>query len=309
VGGEPTAYSQQWYKYDTTTQTYVPISGATAATYVLPPALIEANHDMRFMVVGKDSLYESYACMIDTGPPPCLPTFLVSDTVYFSIRGVDSLVAMIDTTQDVQVRGGNRIIYGIPFANPNSGSVPLGEKLRIVGMVDGGMRSDTFGYLYDWTPHYDLDRSNPRTSSAWLGKEIIDTTTVFTELILDPQIFYFAVYDTNAEGCFSMDSVVIEIQPLVGTKEDWADIPGAFSPHPGGNNPIFMPNVDEITILNRWGGVIYEAKGPDAKKGWNGRHQQTNRLVDRGDYFYIVTIYENNDKNKPNTKTGVVTVL
>jgi hypothetical protein len=79
-----------------------------------------------------------------------------------------------------------------------------------------------------------------------------------------------------------------------------------------------MRGVDEITILNRWGVIIYQATGPKAQEGWNGRDSRSNRVVDRGDYFYIITIHENittieGDQNinsvKKHTKTGVVTVL
>jgi gliding motility-associated-like protein len=152
---------------------------------------------------------------------------------------------------------------------------------------------------------------NPNSEFTGFSPVPVNTNVAHTGLIFSPQIFFFAVYDTSAYGCFSIDSIQIMTRQLTGNpNDDFVKIPGAFTPHNNdGINDVFMRNVDEITILNRWGVVLYEATGQKAREGWDGRNMKTNRVVDKGDYFYIITIYDPNDKTIKSTKTGVVTVL
>jgi gliding motility-associated-like protein len=84
-------------------------------------------------------------------------------------------------------------------------------------------------------------------------------------------------------------------------------IPGGFSPRNGdGVNDIFMKGVDELTIINRWGMVLFQSAN---KEGWDGRESKTKRMVEPGDYFYILKVYEYDNNKKPHTKTGVITVF
>jgi gliding motility-associated-like protein len=264
-----------------------------------------------------------------------ITTIPVEDTFRFSVRGLDSLIASFARIESVQIVG-NRVNVVRELHPKLDNTVLLGEKLRFIGDVEG-RDSGYSHFLFKWgnekisggppLPYLEHPLLSsgfpPEFEYAGFRPCPGDSNKIaFSGLIFYPQTFYFAVEDTTALGCFSMDSVVIRIVPLQGNpKFDFGEIPGVFTPHVrDGRNDYFMrnKNVNEITILNRWGAIIHQATGENAKKGWDGRDSRTNRMVDRGDYFYIITIYENitvtgGDQNinsvKKHTKTGVVTVL
>ncbi len=64
--------------------------------------------------------------------------------------------------------------------------------------------------------------------------------------------------------------------------------PNVFTPSADGNNDLFelkLQNVSEVklTILNRWGNVVFEATGPNPK--WDGK--SNGQLMSEGVYFYL----------------------
>jgi gliding motility-associated-like protein len=292
TGGEPTTYLQRWFKLDSE-GTPVEISQHIEVTQP-----ITTLGDMHFWAVGSSWLRTG------VGPLETAPGERFFDTIPFTVKSIDSIIARIETVESVRIIG-NRVDVARELY-PIFDSVLLGEKLRITGVVERRPAGYPH-FLFEWDA---AEISDSASEFAGFSPEPGDTNVAFTGLIFSPQMFYFAVHDTTAYGCFSMDSVLIGVRQLTGNKNDFVEIPGAFTPHnQDGINDIFMKNVDEITIFNRWGVVIFEAKGPEAQKGWDGRYPKTGRMVDKGDYFYIITIYEHNDKTKKSTKTGVVTVI
>lgn len=72
-------------------------------------------------------------------------------------------------------------------------------------------------------------------------------------------------------------------------------IPNVFTPNNDGVNDYFIPNninsgCYTITILNRWGNVIYQ--GAKTHSFWDGASQNGER-VSEGVYFYIIEVEEN----------------
>ena len=251
----------------------------------------------------------------------CVSDGVVSDlvdfdtTLFVTVTAVDPLVAQIGASV-VRIVG-NRADFVRVF-NAGFDSVYLGENLRFVGGLEGNPRPANFPHFeYRWWGDFE---SYLRTGDTLRDRETFSGTVFF-----DEQLFFFEIRDTSAYGCVSMDSIYIHIQELTGSSLDdenvFGDVPNAFTPHnQDGVNDIFMPGVDRITILNRWGVVIYHATHPptpgtrSARDGWDGREARTNRMVDRGDYFFIIEIHRPNvtNPNEPpykHTKTGVVTVL
>jgi gliding motility-associated-like protein len=288
TGGEPTSYTQQWLKLNSLG---MPVEISTDIMLRQPTTL----GDMHFLAIGSSWLWTSAG---ETAGER------IFDTVPFIVRGVDSIIARIEIVESVRIIGSR--VDVLRHLDPIFDSVQLGEKLRITGAVDG--RPTNYPHLiFGWDAVEFSD-----SEFAGFSPEPTNTDHIaFTGLIFSPQMFYFMAEDTSAYGCFSLDSVQVGIRQLTGTpKDDFAKVPQAFTPHnQDGINDVFMQNVDEITILNRWGAVIFEATGAKARAGWDGRNPKTGRMVDRGDYFFIITIYENNDNTKKHTKTGVVTVL
>ncbi|MDR1983307.1 MAG: choice-of-anchor J domain-containing protein [Prevotellaceae bacterium] len=66
-------------------------------------------------------------------------------------------------------------------------------------------------------------------------------------------------------------------------------IPNAFTPNSDGYNDAFLPG-HRVQIFNRYGVLIYQSKNKDEiNRGWNGRNQKNDKLVDPGVYYYILT--------------------
>jgi hypothetical protein len=293
TGGEPTTNRQQWFRYDPDGGMFVEFN----RTDMLVEEFMSAQDSMLYKVVGLNTLF---------GNPEGTIQVPISDTLHFSIKAVPPISAKIIGTQIIQIIGNKiSVVRTLRAAD----SVKLGEKLRFFGGVDG--RSENFAhYVYEWLTFEDLYGFDPDKPFEYAGyvPNRIDTAVAYSGLIFHSQPFYFAVEDTSTYGCLSMDSIYIKVfTPTGSTSVDFGRVPGAFSPsNNDGTNDVFMKEVDEITILNRWGVTIYESKN---KQGWDGRDSKSKRMVDPGDYFYIITIYENNDSTKKHTKTGVVTVL
>lgn len=75
------------------------------------------------------------------------------------------------------------------------------------------------------------------------------------------------------------------------------NLPNVFSPNEDGINDYYHPIGEyrfvekvDMTILNRWGQVMFETTDPDIM--WDGRNKMTGTIVVPGVYFYICEVYE-----------------
>jgi len=95
-------------------------------------------------------------------------------------------------------------------------------------------------------------------------------------------------------GCSLMDSLFIEVLEVRKVY-----IPNAFSPNTDGLNDFFtvfgsIPNVEiveELKVVNRWGGVVFENKNflpNDLQNGWDGTYQGESMNI--GVYVYTATV-------------------
>lgn len=117
-------------------------------------------------------------------------------------------------------------------------------------------------------------------------------------------------YQNNDRGgslaMYYIDNVYLGLQPCI---EPSIEIPNVFTPNNDGVNDIFRTSdeglVDKkITILNRWGNVVFEGSGSE---GWDGTSQNGKACVE-GVYFVKVT-YTNLLNNERETKTGYVHLI
>jgi gliding motility-associated-like protein len=86
-----------------------------------------------------------------------------------------------------------------------------------------------------------------------------------------------------------------------------------FSPNGDNKNDIWgIPYSDlfpdlEIKIFNRWGAVVWSAKGNEASDGWNGKNKNGKDLP-VGTYYYVISFnVEGTSKWKP--VSGSVTII
>ena len=292
-GGEVGKYRQEWF-------TFNPVTGRHELIGTSPeiPDIIFGNEEIKYyFVTGFNNVQVN---------PEGTEFEWISITDTFRIKAIPPLTATLTNVDVIKIINGwqDQVVRTLSTVHD---SVWLGEKLRFEAEItDGGYRPSGYPYLIYWDTETFSPTIFPRSDNSPIA---------FSDLIFNSQIFKLIVYDPNADACESRDSIFIDIRVLSGSSKDFGPIPGAFTPVSGGVNKTFMEGVDEITILNRWGGIIYEAKttpnrqGKTGKDGWDGRDQKTNRMVDRGDYFYIISICNDDNCNTKSTKTGVVTVL
>jgi gliding motility-associated-like protein len=105
-------------------------------------------------------------------------------------------------------------------------------------------------------------------------------------------------------GCYAVIAV-----DSVGNKSDFSNfacidndtcsvykLPNVFTPNFDGYNDVYHPfpytSVDkvEMSIFNRWGGMVYETEDPDIN--WDGKDMTTDQDCSDGVYFYVCKVYE-----------------
>lgn len=73
-------------------------------------------------------------------------------------------------------------------------------------------------------------------------------------------------------------------------------LPNVFTPNFDGYNDLYTPfpytSVERVdmTIFNRWGGVVFETEDPNIN--WDGKDKTTNQDCAQGTYFYVCKVYE-----------------
>jgi gliding motility-associated-like protein len=88
---------------------------------------------------------------------------------------------------------------------------------------------------------------------------------------------------TDSNGCKVSDTVTI-----VDALNIFA-IPNAFTPNGDGLNDIFIPNqqnlaVMEMKVFNRWGQLVFSSS--DVNKGWDGKYNGVKEEM--GTYVYQI---------------------
>ncbi|MCO5260836.1 MAG: gliding motility-associated C-terminal domain-containing protein, partial [Crocinitomicaceae bacterium] len=81
--------------------------------------------------------------------------------------------------------------------------------------------------------------------------------------------------------------------------------PNVFTPNGDGVNDLWTTdgNVIKISILNRWGNVVFSSE--NGFSGWNGNNQNGNPCSE-GNYFYIL---ENKTDTEVSTHKGFITLI
>ena len=73
------------------------------------------------------------------------------------------------------------------------------------------------------------------------------------------------------------------------------ELPNVFTPNGDGRNDVFQPfpyravERIEMTIFNRWGGIVFQTTDPDIL--WDGTNRETGERVSDGTYFYTCRVF------------------
>ncbi len=185
-------------------------------------------------------------------------TFTVTATNVSGCSGVKTVQATISVPQTT--------ITAAPDTN-----ITLGQTVQLMATGDSGTS-------YQWLPASGLDDAaiqNPKAKP--------DSTTTYCVTATD-------IYGCTAMACYRIEILLPEIK-----------IPDAFSPNGDGVNDEFIifplsSTIEEIKIYNRWGEVVFYAKGNAA---WNGTYKGNAQQA--GNFFLQVSYTNPLNPGKTNT--------
>lgn len=126
----------------------------------------------------------------------------------------------------------------------------------------------------------------PATTWLWdLGNGSTAGSAAFTNVYDVPGIYTIIVTATDANGCASTDTLIVEVVDLIPSQ---VEVPNVFSPNGDGENDRFAPIAQglaylNVEIYNRWGRLIATLGSTGAS--WNGRVEGGGE-ASAGTYFY-----------------------
>ena len=94
---------------------------------------------------------------------------------------------------------------------------------------------------------------------------------------------------SDSEGCLRRDTFLID------ERECFTKVPNVITPNSDGKNDFFFPELSdaeefELKIFNRWGNKVYdEFSDKPGGKPWPGTKGHSQKRVDPGEYFYILS--------------------
>ena len=176
-------------------------------------------------------------------------TFTVTATNAAGCSGTRAVQADISIPQTV--------VTAVPDTN-----ISLGQTVQLSASGDSGT-------TYSWSPATGLDNAgiqNPKAAP--------DSTTTYCVTATDR-------YGCTATACYKIEILLPDIK-----------IPDAFSPNGDGVNDEFIifplsSTIEDIKIYNRWGEVVFSAKGNAA---WNGSYKGS---VQQAGNFVLQVSYTN----------------
>ena len=110
------------------------------------------------------------------------------------------------------------------------------------------------------------------------------------------------VQNNSRAGCFyitaidSFDNASPVVDTVCTENCQLYELPNVFTPNNDGINDLFRPfpycyvkSVD-LTIMNRWGDVVFETSDPEVL--WDGIHQKSQKKVSDGVYYYTCVVHQ-----------------
>lgn len=215
----------------------------------------------------------------------------------FSDLGTSSDLTYTDRTAST---GSQQYCYQTALINKCGSKSPYTKPACTVLLTansDGSLRWTNESPFSEEAPgSYLIVRINPGTGNP---DDKFDVGKV-SEYRPDPTspVTQYQVVAVDSKGIESYSNPVdIQLAPKIF-------VPNAFSPNGDGANNEFMPkglfwNQFEMTIFDRWGGVVYNTTDKDAR-GWNG--DANGQPAQAGYYTYRIRITDT--KGQPYERTG-----
>lgn len=104
--------------------------------------------------------------------------------------------------------------------------------------------------------------------------------------------YYMVAYDDDFNVSVPSDTICVDYMACPPY-----ELPNVFTPNNDGYNDLFCPKnyvasavySVEVTIMNRWGVVVYYTEEPAIE--WDGKNQNTGQDCPAGTYYYVCQVY------------------
>ena len=287
TGGSP-GYSYRWSNGSTDTLRGQDLTNVVSGTYVL--TLTDANgcvvmdtFDIGALFFVNVSINEEdfEVCPESRGVPVTGKDSLATAVRWLNAAGIvqsngkNAFVDVLDSTVMYVFEGTNGICISrdtIYISETDGPGIYAGEDRSIEPgdeVTIGGDPTARDGVVVTWTPNID-----------------ITSTTVMNPMVNPLKTTIYYVSGIDGDECYGVDSVKITVEKII-------DPVGGFSPNGDGVNDFFVidrianfPNA-VVTIVNRWGNVIYVSPAGYTKP-WNGTYKGNALTV--GTYYYIIDL-------------------
>ncbi len=247
---------------DTITKPVIVRSKPTPQIIMLDDAVICEDNGARIVADANNTYFWSTGVSDDTIYVSTGGWYFLTEVDVFGCIGKDSILITLAST---------------PFVNITLSDtfVVKGETISL--SVEGAD-------VYEWQPETgisDVFSSNPKVTpekSTW-----------------------YTVTGSNSSGCFSKDSIFIEVY-----ENYWLDYTNVFTPNGDGKNDVMIIRNDFMfkecifEVYNQWGIKIFESE--NITLGWDGTYN--NSTLPSDTYYFTITC-----NKEENSFSGTVTIL
>lgn len=138
---------------------------------------------------------------------------------------------------------------------------------------------------------------------TWAPSSGLSCSDCLMPLIFAREAIVYEMKATDVNGCLITATVEVDVE-----EAPEVDPPTAFSPNGDGvNDEFFIPGLEqfpaaELIVVNRWGGVVYQAK--PYQNDWGGQNLN-NKPLSEGTYYYLLYL----DVSKGKMITGNIALI
>jgi len=185
---------------------------------------------------------------------------------------------LVSGSYDLEIIDANGCIYSTSadLINPLETEIELGEQLQMIA-----------GEEVNLNTIINIDSAEIE-SIVWSPTEGLSCDDCLTPSVSPSQTTVYTLTITTLRGCMASAELLVEVD----TDENlvWELITPYVQD--GKNDEWIIPNIDDypenhVTIFNRWGDVILEARPYSNNDPWGGENKH-GKLVPQGTYYYVI---------------------
>jgi gliding motility-associated-like protein len=166
--------------------------------------------------------------------------------------------------------------------------------VKVVPVVKASYTSEVSGKPYDYIDILEAANLSATGANTYVWSPAVAlSSTQGSPVVAKPRVTQLYSVIGDLDGCKSSDTVVVKVRTDVR-------VANAMSPNGDGENDFWniyniqaYPNA-EIRVYNRWGALVYKAKGSELQNFgdyWNGKSE--GKDVPVGVYYYTIDLGNN----------------